>query len=207
MVAFRRAGGKKVDLSAYPRNFQFGAPIEPMTRPREDDVEGRPEPMVVESEPGRRSNPTGGVDLRRFRDLSHALDDFIRVPGTRFRIGLEPIVGLLPVVGDAFGVAVSAYALVVAARTGVPRATLARVAVVHWIDAVGGATPIVGDVFDAYWKANRRTVDLLDARLNDPESAAADGRFLRRTVLVVAGFGVVLLATVAAFGWWLAGTI
>jgi uncharacterized membrane protein len=143
------------------------------------------------------------VDLQRLRDLSHLLDDSIRVPGTEFRIGIEPLIGLLPVVGDGIGLAVSAYVFAVAARTGVPRATLARVAFVLWLDAVVGSVPILGDLFDAYWKANLRTVDLLDARLADPASADDDRRYLRRLAAVAIALALVVVAVLVALVWWL----
>jgi hypothetical protein len=147
------------------------------------------------------------VDLQRLRDLSHLLDDSIRVPGTEFRIGVEPLIGLLPVVGDAVTTAISAYVFAVAARSGVPRATLGRVALILWLDAVVGAVPLVGDIFDAYWKANLRTADLLDARLADPASAAADRRYLRRLVGVVALLSLVALAVLVALAWWVVHTL
>jgi hypothetical protein len=163
------------------------------------------EPTVVtvdhDAPPAR--DPETAVDLRRLRDLSHLLDDSIQVPGTAFRVGIEPLIGLLPVVGDAFGLAMSTYVFAVAARSGVPRATLGRVAFVLWIDAVGGSVPLVGDLFDAYWKANLQVVDLLETRLADPGNAAADRRYLRRLVVVVAALTVAVLACLVALTWWL----
>jgi hypothetical protein len=192
-----------------PEAFTPAILVRVVSRPTDPDADADAEPTVVgvDSNRGLELGPGVAADLRRLRDLSYLLDDSIRIPGTRFRIGVEPVVGLLPVVGDAFGVAVAVYALVVAARTGVPRATLARVAVVYWVDAVGGSVPILGDLFDAYWKANRRTVALLDARLDDPASAAADRRYLRRAALVGVCLGVTTLAGLAGLAWWLAGAL
>ncbi|WP_251341559.1 DUF4112 domain-containing protein [Haloplanus halophilus] len=152
-------------------------------------------------------DPGVAADLRRLRDLSHLLDDSIRIPGTTRRIGVEPLIGLLPVVGDAVGAALSAYVLSVAVRTGVPRATLARIALVLWIDATVGAVPVLGDLFDAYWKANRRSVRLLDARIADPSSAAADRRYLWWTGVAVAALGAATLGGLVALGWWLVGAV
>lgn len=152
-------------------------------------------------------DPAVAADLRRLRDLSRLLDDSIRVPGTSRRIGLDPVIGLLPVVGDAVGAALAAYVLSVAVRTGVPRATLARVAFVLWIDATVGAIPVGGDLFDAYWKANQRAVGLLDARLADPASAAADRRYLWRVALGAVVLGAAVLGILAALGWWAVGMV
>jgi hypothetical protein len=151
--------------------------------------------------------PAVAADLRRLRGLSRLLDDSIRIPGTDRRIGIDPVIGLLPVVGDAVGVALATYVLAVAVRTGVPRATLARVTFVLWVDATVGAVPVVGDLFDAYWKANRRSVRLLDARVAEPSSAAADRRYLRRVAVVAAALGVTTLVALGAVGWWLVDAV
>ncbi|WP_435067495.1 DUF4112 domain-containing protein [Haloplanus sp. C73] len=146
-------------------------------------------------------------DINRLLDVGRLLDDSIRIPGTSYRVGVEPLIGLLPVVGDAAGVAFSAYVLAVTVRSGAPRATVARVACILWIDAIVGTIPVVGDLFDAYWKANLRSARLLETRLADPASAAADRRYLRRLVAAVAGLSLVVTALLAAGAWWLARAI
>jgi len=159
---------------------------------------------VVTVDPDR---PAPATDLQRLRDLSHLLDDSIRVPGTEFRVGVEPLIGLLPVVGDGFGLAVSTYVFAVAVRAGVPRATLGRIAFVLWLDAVVGSVPLVGDLFDAYWKANLRSTALIDARLADPASAAADRRYLRRLAAVAVAVTVVVVVLLVALVWWVLGYV
>ncbi|MFB6194822.1 MAG: DUF4112 domain-containing protein [Haloplanus sp.] len=147
-------------------------------------------------------SPETAADLRRLREVSHLLDDSIRVPRTNYRIGIEPLVGLVPVVGDTVGVAVAIYVLSVAVRTGVPRATLARIAVVLWIDAAVGTVPVLGDIFDAYWKANLRAVRLLDARVADPETADADRRYLWRLGALGVVGSVAVLSVAVGLVWW-----
>ena len=163
------------------------------------DADAEPDPVVTVE-----ADAATTVDLQRLRDLSHLLDDSIQVPGTDYRVGIEPLIGLLPVVGDGFGLAVSAYVFAVATRTGVPRATLARVAFVLWLDAVVGSVPVLGDLFDAYWKANLRSTRLLEARLADPASAAADRRYLRRLAAVAVVLTLVVVTVLVTLGWWLA---
>jgi len=175
-----------------------------VTRPSAATVDD-PDVRSDDADPAVGLDPAVAADLRRLRDLSRLLDDSIRVPGTPWRVGLDPVIGLVPVVGDAVGAALAAYVLSVAVRTGVPRATLVRVAFVLWVDAVVGTVPIAGDLFDAYWKANRRTVGLLDARIADPSSATADRRYLWSVGLGAVGLGVAVLVAVAAVGWWLVG--
>ena len=103
--------------------------------------------------------------LRRCRAVSRVLDDAVRVPGTRFRVGLDPVLGILPVGGDLLAMALSLYPVLEAARLGLPRSLLARMLAVVLLDATIGSIPVVGPVFDAVLKANRRNVRLLERHL------------------------------------------
>jgi hypothetical protein len=98
--------------------------------------------------------------LGRMATVAWLLDDSIRVPGTGRRIGLDPVVGVLPVAGDLAMAALSLYVVAEAALAGVSRRTLAAMLVTIAIDAGAGSVPVVGDLFDATWKANRRNVEL-----------------------------------------------
>ncbi len=198
-MANARAVGKNLSVRSHPRGFHVSDRGPTVTRP--------PTARAPDADGGIALDATTAADLQRLRDVSHLLDDSIRVPGTTYRIGVEPVVGLLPVVGDALGAAVAVYVLAIAARTGVPRATLARIAVVFWIDAAVGAVPVAGDVFDAYWKANLRAVRLLDTRLADPASAAADRRYLWRLGVAAGFLGLIAAAAVGSLAWWLLGRV
>lgn len=101
----------------------------------------------------------------RVRFLSRLLDEQFRIPGTRYRIGLDGILGLIPGVGDVAGMLLSTYILYEAIKLGVPRRVLLRMVANLGLDTLVGAVPIVGDVFDIVWKANKRNVALLDAYL------------------------------------------
>ena len=101
----------------------------------------------------------------RVRFLSRLLDEQFRIPGTRYRIGLDGILGLIPGVGDVAGMLLSTYILYEAIKLGVPRRVLLRMVANLGLDTLVGAVPIVGDVFDIAWKANKRNVVLLDAYL------------------------------------------
>ncbi len=109
--------------------------------------------------------------VRRLRRLSFWLDEAIRIPGTPYRIGLDPIIDLLPIGGDFVGAAFSIYILFEAARLGAPRATLGQmVGNIIW-DAVIGAVPVLGSLADATWKANSKNIALLEEHLSvAPES-------------------------------------
>ncbi|ELZ96477.1 hypothetical protein C440_04998 [Haloferax mucosum ATCC BAA-1512] len=147
--------------------------------------------------------------LDRLHTVSFYLDEAFEIPGTNYRIGIDPLLGLLPGIGDATASALSAYILVEAAMLGVPRATLARMFGNVLLDATVGSLPVVGDVFDAAWKANVRNVRLLEARYEDPprEAVEADRRFLVVAVvavmLLLVALGVVTTLAVV----WLLGQV
>ncbi|ELZ21828.1 DUF4112 domain-containing protein [Natrinema limicola] len=98
--------------------------------------------------------------IERMRFVAHALDEGIRVPGTDARVGLDPIVGILPGAGDTAAAIVSLYLIVEAARMGVSNSTLFRMLANVGVDAVIGSIPVLGVVFDAFWKANTWNLEL-----------------------------------------------
>lgn len=89
------------------------------------------------------------------------MDSAVAIPGTNVRLGLDALVGLVPVVGDLVTTAISSYILYEARRLGASKFTLARMAANIAIDGVVGAIPIAGDVFDVAFRANRRNMALL----------------------------------------------
>ena len=110
--------------------------------------------------------------LERARTASTLLDEAIRIPGIGYRVGIDPLIGLLPVSGDAVGAVLSLYIVAESARLGVPRETLARMVVNIAIDTAGGSIPIAGSLLDAVWKANERNVSLLEDHLADRSDIA-----------------------------------
>jgi hypothetical protein len=125
--------------------------------------------------------------------LAWWLDSSIAVPGTRFRIGLDALIGLVPGIGDLVGTALSAYIVAAAARQGLPGSVLLRMAFNVGVEAIVGAVPILGDLFDAAWKANQRNVALLRQYAAVPRRARAQSR------LVVGFWLLLLLGVVAVF--------
>ena len=91
-----------------------------------------------------------------FKWLALIMDEVIRVPGTKFRFGLDPLLGLIPGLGDTSSALVSAFALIQAARLGVPKILLARMSVNILLNEVIGVVPIVGDAFSFWFKSNAR---------------------------------------------------
>jgi hypothetical protein len=99
--------------------------------------------------------------LQRLDKFSRLTDSSIRIPFTRFRIGVEPIIGLVPVVGDIAGLVLSGYVLLEAQRVGASREVKVKMLRNMGIDFLGGLLPVVGDAFDAIYKANIRNTQLL----------------------------------------------
>jgi hypothetical protein len=125
----------------------------------------------------------------RLNRLAWLLDDSIAIPGIRFRIGLDALLGLIPGIGDALGVLVSSYILREAAQLGVPKTVLIKMAFNVAIEGVIGMIPFAGDLFDAAWKANQRNVRLLNAYLDDPrKTTGASARFAFVLAVLVIGF-------------------
>jgi hypothetical protein len=103
------------------------------------------------------------VDLaavKRMEVVAWLLDDAVRVPGTDFRVGVDPLVGILPVGGDTAAALVSLYIVAESARLGVARGKLAAMLVNILVDAGVGSIPALGTLFDAGWKANKRNYAL-----------------------------------------------
>lgn len=105
------------------------------------------------------------------------MDDGIRIPGTQRRIGLDPIFGLVPGVGDAAGAILATAILLEAVRRDITRFALVRMAANVALDAMLGAVPIVGDLFDAAWKANLRNLALLERHIAEPTQAKRADRW------------------------------
>ncbi|MEH6687356.1 MAG: DUF4112 domain-containing protein [Halopseudomonas sabulinigri] len=99
--------------------------------------------------------------IQRLDKFSRLTDSSIGLPFTRFKIGLEAVIGLVPVVGDFVGLGLSAYVLLEAQRAGASKDVKRRMLRNIVIDFVGGLIPVVGDAFDAIYKANTRNTQLL----------------------------------------------
>jgi hypothetical protein len=140
--------------------------------------------------------------INRLRRLSRLLDNAIGIPGTKFRFGLDPILGLLPGGGDTVTGGLSAYIVVEAARMGLPREILWQMVVNIILDSLAGTIPVIGDLFDVGWKSNVRNIALLEKHLKVAESNKSDRLFIFGLILLLAliilGFAVI---TVFTIGW------
>jgi len=130
--------------------------------------------------------------LKRLRQMSRLLDNMIMIPGTQVRIGLDPILGLIPVGGDFLGIMLSSYIILEAARLGASRATLGRMFLNVIIDGLVGAVPVLGDFFDFAWTANTHNLKLLEEHLKFPSQKRSADRWFIFAVFA----GLLLLAIV-----------
>lgn len=137
------------------------------------------------------------ADLRR---LARLLDAAVRIPGTQIRVGLDPLLGLLPGVGDSLSTLLSGWIVVRAAGMGASPATLARMLGNIVVDATIGAIPLLGDLFDVGFRANQRNLALLEGQLADP---AGRRRRDRGVVVVAVVLALALPVGLAALVAWL----
>ena len=151
----------------------------------------------VDSDTGTREVPD------RVRRVAHVLDDAIPIPGTGRSFGLDPIVSLLPVSGDVLSALASVYIIVEGFKLGVSRGTVLRMLFNVGLDTVIGSFPVLGDLFDAGWKANARNVALLESSDPVPSREAGWG-FL---VVALVGFILAVLIAVAVLAFALLGAL
>ena len=104
-------------------------------------------------------------NLKRIRKIANLLDAAIGIPGTKFHIGLDPILGLLPGGGDLVGAAISGYLIYLAARFGLEKAEIGKMIGNVALETLLGTVPLVGDLFDAYFKANLRNLEILETHI------------------------------------------
>ncbi|MBD1997461.1 DUF4112 domain-containing protein [Leptolyngbya sp. FACHB-541] len=121
--------------------------------------------------------------LNRIRKLSRLMDTAIRIPFINFRIGLDPILGLVPGAGDVVTTAFSAYIIFLARRFQLPSEVLGQMIANIVLEAVVGSVPLLGDLFDAYYKANVRNLALLERHLQmaEPDLEQVDSLNLSST--------------------------
>jgi hypothetical protein len=160
---------------------------------------------------GRRDGPGGtfreltaaqALRLEATRRAVRLLDSAIPIPGTRQRIGLDPILGLVPGVGDVLPALFTVAVLWQAHQLGIPRVVLARMLMNTALDTLIGLVPMLGDLFDVAWKSNTRNLALLEAHAYEVRAATFGDR------VFVGGLMCAVVAVAAApflVLWWLIG--
>ena len=147
----------------------------------------------------RQSGTRSAVDDGHLDLLSHLLDDFIRIPGTPIRFGLDGIVGFIPGIGDVLGGLASSIIIVAAWMRGIPKAVVARMVLNVAIETAVGSIPFVGNFFDIAWRANRRNYALLRGALDEPQrKTQSSWLFIAGVCIVLAGLMIVPMVLI---GW------
>ncbi len=154
--------------------------------------------MEVRREIAVAENP-GDRHLARARALARLLDSSIQLPGTKRRFGLDPILGLIPFVGDFAGALLSGYIVLAAAFAGAPVFTLIRMIVNIGIDTLVGSVPIVGDFFDAAWKSNEMNIALFDTYLGKSSGSGRSAAGVSRMMAGVLLFTSLLFLALLTF--------
>ena len=136
---------------------------------------------------------------RRYAGVSRVLDELVPIPGTNQRIGVDPVVGLIPWVGDFVSAAVGLWLIAEAARFRIPNVVLARMLLNTFVDLGIGLIPILGDLFDIVSRSNSRNLELFRRHATDP-GAPTTGHALFLAGLLLIAVGIVWLVA-TALGW------
>lgn len=133
----------------------------------------------------------------RLQQIAYWLEGCIPIPGTRWKIGLEPIIGLVPVAGDVIGFALSTLIIFEGIKLGAPSSLITRMVGITVFDVLIGLVPVLGDLFDFAYKANRRNAQLLTKHLDELEGKPPAQRSVARRFV-----GMILLLGSAALVCW-----
>src|SRR5438477_7131313 len=126
-----------------------------------------------------------------FKWLALIMDEIVRVPGTKFRFGLDPLIGLIPGIGDTSSALVSAFALIQAARLGVPKILLARMSLNILVNEIIGIIPVVGDAFSFWFKSNARNYQIIKDHIASPSGVSRRSDWFFVIAILVVLFAIV----------------
>jgi hypothetical protein len=144
---------------------------------------------------------------QRIGRVTRVLDELVSVPGTPIKVGLDPVVGLIPVVGDAVAAGVGAWVIAEAARFGIPRLVLGRMVLNLLLDLGVGAIPILGDAYDLFFRSNSRNLALFRRHALDPDASTRGERaFFAGLLLVIVGILWLAFVALGTIIDWLANT-
>jgi hypothetical protein len=136
---------------------------------------------------------------RRIGRVTHVLDELVSVPGTPIKVGLDPVIGVIPIAGDALAALVGVWVILEASRFGIPRVVLGRMVANLVVDLGIGAIPLIGDAYDLFFRSNSRNLDLFRRHALDP-GASTRGEQAFFVGLVVLAIGLLWLAA-TVIGW------
>jgi hypothetical protein len=145
------------------------------------------------------SSPAAAARVDSLRRLQYFLDSAFRVPGTNFRFGWDPIIGLIPWVGDLLTAMMSCVIVIQAHQMRIPRVVQLRMLLNIAIDVVLGIVPFAGDIADVFWKSNAKNLAMLERQAARPTPATAgDWVFV---ILILAAIVAVAVVPVLVMYW------
>jgi hypothetical protein len=140
---------------------------------------------------------------RRIGRVTHLLDELIEVPGTSIKVGLDPVIGLIPIAGDAVSALAGGWVILEASRFDLPRVVLARMILNLALDLGIGAIPLLGDAYDLFFRSNSRNLDLFRRHALNPTASTRGEQalFIGIALLVVGVVWLVVTVLGALVGW------
>ena len=145
------------------------------------------------------SDPQRAAMVATAELLAKILDTTVKIPGTPFYVGLDPLPGLIPGIGDMLANLIGTVILILAARLQVPQIVIARMSLNLLINGTVGAIPIVGDLFSIWFRSHARNAELLRRAATQPYRETQQARLY---VAGIIGGTVVLLALAIAAVLW-----
>jgi hypothetical protein len=145
-------------------------------------------------------------DLKKVSALSKLMDTYFEIPGLNIKIGLDPIIGLIPGIGDLISNIIGAYPISVAMKHNLNRSIILQMMINLGIDYVIGHIPVLGDIFDVFYRANTKNLELIKKGLQDPNKQTRHSIFfvttifLFLTVILVSPIVLIVMLLMAAFG-------
>ena len=136
-------------------------------------------------------------ELQWIDKIAYLMDSQFRIPGTRFRFGLDPVLGLFPLVGDVIGYSISAILVLAMARHGVSGKVIVLMIGNILLDVIVGSIPILGNIFDFFYKANNRNIGLLKKHYHE-------GKYQGTGLNIIIGISLILvgLLILLVYGIW-----
>jgi len=151
-------------------------------------------------ERGSRPQSTDRNRILFARFLADLLDQRFTIPGTSIRVGLDPILGLIPGIGDALANIAGSAILLIAAQLNVPKIVLIRMGLNVVVNALIGAIPIFGDIFSIWFRSNARNADLLEryAATGTRRAGLNDWLFV---IGIIATVVLIVVGTIVSIAW------
>jgi hypothetical protein len=149
---------------------------------------------------GQRASDLAAQRLRVARFMAELLDRRFTIPGTSIRIGLDPILGLIPGVGDFLANLTGSAILLIAAQFNIPKIVLMRMGLNIAVNALIGAIPIFGDIFSIWFRSNVMNVQLLERYAADQRRSSIAGEWFF-VIALIAGLLLIMIGILAGVVW------